>query len=119
VGRCWGGPGSGGRRRDSRVGSSNGSATERASAPSLARATPNAPHTRPAAPKLATATTSPSSAPTLRRTFASDLLNRGLRLEVVSKLLGHASTTVTEHAYAQLVDQTTRRELLRALNHTP
>ena len=32
---------------------------------------------------------------TLRRTFGSHLLNRGVRLEVVSKLLGHASTSVT------------------------
>ena len=54
---------------------------------------------------------------TLRRTFASDLLNRGLRLEIVSKLLGHASTTVTERAYAELLDDTTRRELLRVLKH--
>ena len=54
---------------------------------------------------------------TLRRTFASDLLNRGLRLEVVSKLLGHASTTVTERAYAELLNDTTRRELLHALKH--
>ena len=52
---------------------------------------------------------------TLRRTYASDLLNRGLRLEVVSKLLGHATTTITERAYAQLLDETTRRELLSAL----
>ena len=52
---------------------------------------------------------------TLRRTFASDLLNRGLRLEVVSKLLGHASTTVTQRAYAQLLDETARRELLHVL----
>jgi integrase len=50
---------------------------------------------------------------TLRRTFGSDLLNRGLRLEVVSKLLGHASTTVTERAYAELLSETTRRELLQ------
>jgi integrase/recombinase XerD len=55
---------------------------------------------------------------TLRRTFGSDLLNRGLRLEVVSKLLGHASTTVTERAYAELLSETTRRELLYALGHT-
>jgi integrase len=54
---------------------------------------------------------------TLRRTFASDLLNRGLRLEVVSKLLGHASTTITLRAYAQLLDETARRELLHALGH--
>jgi integrase len=52
---------------------------------------------------------------TLRRTFGSDLINRGLRLEVVSKLLGHATTTITEHTYAQLLDDTTRRELLTAL----
>jgi integrase len=57
---------------------------------------------------------------TLRRTFGSDLLNRGLRLEVVSKLLGHATTTtITEHAYAELLDDTTRRELLHALQHHP
>jgi site-specific recombinase XerD len=53
---------------------------------------------------------------TLRRTFGSHLLNNGLRLEVVSKLLGHTNTTITEQAYAQLLDDTTRRELLHALN---
>jgi integrase len=52
---------------------------------------------------------------TLRRTFGSDLLNRGLRLEVVSRLLGHASTTVTEKAYAELLESTARRELFAAL----
>jgi integrase/recombinase XerD len=52
---------------------------------------------------------------TLRRTFGSHLLNLGLRLEVVSKLLGHATTTITEQAYAELLDDTTRRELLHAL----
>jgi integrase len=31
----------------------------------------------------------------LRRTFGSDFINRGVRLEVISKLLGHSSTTVT------------------------
>jgi integrase/recombinase XerD len=56
---------------------------------------------------------------TLRRTFGSHLINNGLRLEVVSKLLGHATTTITEHAYAQLLDDTTRRELLHALQHHP
>lgn len=52
---------------------------------------------------------------TLRRTFGSDLLNKGLRLEVVSKLLGHANTTITERAYAQLLGHTIRNELLEAL----
>ena len=56
---------------------------------------------------------------TLRRTFGSHLLNRGLRLEVVSKLLGHASTTVTEHAYAEMLYTTARQELLEALGHAP
>jgi integrase len=59
---------------------------------------------------------------TLRRTFGSDLINRGLRLETVSKLLGHANTTVTERAYCQLLGPTIRQELLdvfapRRLSH--
>jgi site-specific recombinase XerD len=53
---------------------------------------------------------------TLRRTFGSYLINRGVRLEVVSRLLGHASTAITEKAYARLEDSTIRREMLRALN---
>src|SRR5439155_12935541 len=36
---------------------------------------------------------------TLRRTFGSDLLNKGVRLETVARLLGHSSTVVTERAY--------------------
>jgi site-specific recombinase XerD len=43
------------------------------------------------------------------------LLNAGVRLESVSKLLGHANTSVTETAYAQLLDVTIRAELLSAL----
>ena len=56
---------------------------------------------------------------TLRRTFGSDLINRGLRLETVSKLLGHSNTTITERAYAQLLAPTIRRELFEAFAHTP
>jgi site-specific recombinase XerD len=41
---------------------------------------------------------------TLRRTYASDLLNRGTRLEVVSRLLGHSETRTTEASYARLLD---------------
>jgi site-specific recombinase XerD len=52
---------------------------------------------------------------TLRRTFGSHLLNKGVRLEVVSKLLGHANTAITERAYARLEDQTIRDEMMRAL----
>ena len=53
---------------------------------------------------------------TLRRTFGSYLLNRGLRLEVVSRLLGHSSTVVTERAYAELLGATIRDELLAVLD---
>ena len=56
---------------------------------------------------------------TLRRTFGSDLINRGLRLEAVSKLLGHSSTTITERAYAQLLAPTIRRELFEVLWEDP
>jgi integrase len=52
----------------------------------------------------------------LRRTFGSYLLNRGLRLEVVSRLLGHSSTVVTERAYAELLGATIRDELLAVLD---
>ena len=55
---------------------------------------------------------------TLRRTFGSDLINRGVRLEAVSKLLGHSTTTITERAYAQLLGPTIRRELLEAFGRT-
>lgn len=53
---------------------------------------------------------------TLRRTFGSYLLNKGLRLEVVSRLLGHSSTVVTERAYAELLGTTIRDELLAVVN---
>lgn len=54
---------------------------------------------------------------TLRRTFGSHLLNCGVRLEVVSKFLGHASTGVTERAYAELLYETARREVFAALEN--
>lgn len=53
---------------------------------------------------------------TLRRTFGSYLVNRGLRLEVVSRLLGHSSTVVTERAYAELLAPTIRDEFLAVLS---
>lgn len=53
---------------------------------------------------------------TLRRTYGSYLLNKGLRLEVVSRLLGHSSTVVTERAYAELLGTTIRDELLAVLD---
>ena len=52
----------------------------------------------------------------LRRTFGSDLINRGVRLEVISRLLGHSSTTVTEGHYAELLSETIASEVLEALD---
>jgi site-specific recombinase XerD len=55
----------------------------------------------------------PVSPHTLRRTFGSSLINQGVRLEVVSKLLGHGSTTVTEQSYAELLNATIVQEVMR------
>jgi integrase/recombinase XerD len=51
---------------------------------------------------------------TLRRTFATDLLNRGVRIEVVSQALGHSDTRVTQQHYAELQNETARAEILAA-----
>jgi site-specific recombinase XerD len=56
---------------------------------------------------------------TLRRTYATDLLNRGVRLEVVSRLLGHSTTAVTEKFYAHLSDARLRAELEAAFLASP
>jgi integrase/recombinase XerD len=52
---------------------------------------------------------------TLRRTFGSHLLNEGMRLETVSKLLGHSDVRVTQKAYAQLEDSTVCDEFMRII----
>lgn len=51
----------------------------------------------------------------LRRTYASHFLNHGMRLESVSKLLGHSSTAITERAYATLLPETIRAEMRSVL----
>lgn len=38
----------------------------------------------------------------LRHTFATDLLNRGLPMEQIAKLLGHSSVRITENHYAKM-----------------
>jgi integrase/recombinase XerD len=50
----------------------------------------------------------------LRHTFASELLNAGLRLEVLQQLLGHASIMQTRH-YARLTDRTREQEYFHAM----
>jgi integrase len=51
----------------------------------------------------------------LRRTFATDLLNRGVRIETLARLLGHTSPTITARACAHLLDETIRAELAAVL----
>ena len=50
----------------------------------------------------------------LRHTYASELLNAGLRLEVLQQLLGHSSLEVTRQ-YARLTDRTREAEYFRAM----
>lgn len=50
----------------------------------------------------------------LRHTFASDLLNAGMRIECLQPLLGHSSLDVTRR-YARLTDKTREEEYFRAM----
>lgn len=50
----------------------------------------------------------------LRHTFASELLNAGMRLECLQQLLGHTSIEVTR-IYARLTDVTRREEYFKAM----
>ena len=50
----------------------------------------------------------------LRHTFATDMLNAGLRLEVLQQLLGHRSIEVTRR-YARLSDITREAEYFKAM----
>jgi integrase/recombinase XerD len=52
------------------------------------------------------------SAHMLRRTYGSDLLNRGVPIEVVSEQLGHARIGITQQAYARLLKKTVREKVL-------
>ena len=48
-----------------------------------------------------------------RHTYATRCLNRGIRLEVVAKLLGHSTTRITQH-YAKLLDKSILAEVEEA-----
>ena len=50
----------------------------------------------------------------LRHTFASELLNAGMRLEYLQKLLGHTNLEVTRR-YARLTDKTRKDEYFKAM----
>ena len=48
-----------------------------------------------------------------RHSFAVMALNDGMAMSVVSHLLGHASTTVTEKVYAKYLPETLEEEMNR------
>jgi site-specific recombinase XerD len=50
----------------------------------------------------------------LRHTYASELLNAGMRLEVLQQLLGHQDIEMTRR-YARLTDRTREEEYFRAM----
>jgi site-specific recombinase XerD len=50
----------------------------------------------------------------LRHTFASEMLNAGMRLECLQPLLGHSNIEVTRR-YARLTDRTREEEYFRAM----
>jgi len=50
----------------------------------------------------------------LRHTFASEMLNAGMRLECLQQLLGHSSVEVTRR-YARLTDKSREEEYFRAM----
>ena len=49
-----------------------------------------------------------------RHTGATMLLNSGMDMEIVAKVLGHSTTKVTREVYAKLLDETVTREMLKA-----
>jgi integrase/recombinase XerD len=51
----------------------------------------------------------------LRHTYASELLNAGMRLECLQQLLGHSSIEMTRR-YARLTDKTREEEYFRAMS---
>lgn len=51
-----------------------------------------------------------------RHSFAVMALNDGMAMSVVSRLLGHASTTVTEKVYAKYLPETLLEEEMNRLD---
>lgn len=55
----------------------------------------------------------PVSSHWARHTGATLLLNSGIPMEVVSKVLGHSSTKITREVYAKLLDETVANEMAK------
>ena len=54
-----------------------------------------------------------------RHTGATLLLNAGVDMETVAKILGHSSTKITRSTYAKLLDDTVAREMIKAESKLP
>ena len=50
-----------------------------------------------------------------RHTYATRCLNKGIRLEVVAKMLGHSTTKLTQH-YAKLIQSSILAEVQEAFD---
>lgn len=51
-----------------------------------------------------------------RKTYGHILLNKGVRLEIVSKALGHSNTLITQKVYCQTTTSTIANEVSKALS---
>ena len=59
----------------------------------------------------------PISSHWARHTGATILLNAGVPMDIVARVLGHSNSEITRKVYAKLLDETVAREMLRIENH--
>ena len=55
----------------------------------------------------------PISSHWARHTGATILLNAGVPMDIVARVLGHSNSEITRKVYAKLLDETVAREMLR------
>ena len=51
----------------------------------------------------------------LRHTFASNCYKRGVKVKVLSKMLGHANTSITYNTYIHMFDDELQDEMIQAV----
>ena len=59
----------------------------------------------------------PISSHWARHTGATILLNAGVPMDIVARVLGHSNSEITRKVYAKLLDETVAREMLRIEKH--
>ena len=52
----------------------------------------------------------------LRKTYAHYMLNSGVRIETVARLLGHSNTNITQRIYCRQTSETVASEVAQILN---